>query len=239
MKDEAARIGVVIPALNEEDSIGRVVRRCRSNVPSGVQLRVVVGDNDSSDGTAEAARRAGGEVARAANRGYGSACIEAIRHLGEWPDILLFIDGDGSSRPEESPQLLHPLLRGEADLVLGLRPRDARMTPPQRWGTWLAVKLVNLLWGTAYRDMGPFRAIRRDCLQRLGMVDRTWGWTIEMQILAAERGLRTLEVPVSWDRRLAGVSKISGTVGGVLRAGARILWTVASHRATRSTRVAG
>jgi glycosyltransferase involved in cell wall biosynthesis len=234
---DGVRLGIIIPALNEDASIAQVVRRCRDNVPAGVLCRIVVGDNDSSDRTADTAEAAGAEVVRAAIRGYGSACLEAIRHLGDWPDVLVFVDGDGSSRPEELPRLLGPLIRGEVDLVLGSRPWDSGMTPPQRWGTWLAVGLLNLLWGTSYRDMGPFRGIRRARLRRLGMTDKTWGWTIEMQILAAERGVPTLELPVSWDRRIAGASKISGTVIGALRAGARILWTIGRYRATRATRI--
>ncbi len=230
------RLGIIIPALNEEATVGQVVGRCLRAANRWGQVRVVVADNGSSDRTAARARAAGAELVPVDARGYGSACLGAIRYLGAWPDLLVFLDADGSSRPEEIPRLLHPLVEGQADLVLGRRPAGAAMTLPQRWGTRLAVLLVNLRWGTGYHDMGPFRAIRRSSLERLAMSDRTWGWTIEMQILARCRRLRVKEVPVSWEARLAGKSKISGTVSGVLRAGCKILWTVGRYALRRTGR---
>ncbi|GAB4111222.1 MAG: glycosyltransferase family 2 protein [Acidobacteriota bacterium] len=227
--DVDLRLGIVIPALNEELTVAQVVTRCRESTREWGQVRVVVADNGSTDRTALLAQEAGAEVVQVRRRGYGNACLGALDHLGEWPDVLVFLDADGSSPPEEIPRLLQPLADGHADLVLGRRPAGAAMTPPQRWGTRLAVWLVNRRWGADYHDMGPFRAIRRQVLAELAMTDRTWGWTIEMQILACRKGVRFLEVPVSWEPRLAGRSKISGTLSGVMRAGGRILWTVGRY----------
>jgi glycosyltransferase involved in cell wall biosynthesis len=223
------RIGIVIPAFDEEEAVGQVVGRCKQAVASLGAARIVVCDNDSRDRTASVARQAGAEVVHARPRGYGTACLAAIAHLGSWPDILIFLDADGSSRPEEMERLLEPVLTNQADLVIGVRPRNASMTPPQLWGNRLATQLVARHWGRSFADLGPFRAIRRVSYERLAMSDPTWGWTIEMQILAVLCGLRVQEVSVSWDRRLAGVSKISGTVCGVIRAGTRILWTIARY----------
>lgn len=233
------KIGVVIPAFNEESSIGIVVWRVRKTLEPELQFRVVVCDNGSQDGTAVAAASAGGEVCTVDRRGYGAACSGGLEHLGEWPDAIVFLDGDGSSRPEEIPLLLQPIRDGEVDLVIGARSAKANMTAPQRWGTRLAVWLINARWGSEYRDMGPFRAIRRESLAGLGMKDRTWGWTLELQILATLRNLRVREVQAAWDPRISGKSKISGTLSGVVRAGFRILWTFllyAPKRKRRATR---
>jgi len=231
---ESRRLGIVIPAFNEEESIGLIVDRCliAANVLGSV--RVIVCDNGSQDSTAIIARNAGAEIVHVDRKGYGAACQGGISYLANWPDILIFVDADGSSQPEEIPALIEPVIRGVADLVIGRRPWSAPMTPPQRWGTWLAVKLVNSFWRSDFTDMGPFRCIDRESLNRLGMRDQTWGWTIEMQILAQMKGLRVQEVPVSWDERMAGTSKISGTFCGVIKAGSRILWTVARYAFTGS-----
>ena len=225
----AIRLGVIIPAHNEEGSVAGIVGRVLESLPDGFVGRVVVTDNRSTDQTALRAANAGAEVVREEQRGYGAACRAAIASLGTWPQIHLFLDADGSSRPEEMLRLLEPIANDEADLVLGVRPADAPMTAPQRWGSQLAVTLVDWRWRYRYRDMGPFRAIRRESFESLGMRDQTWGWTIEMQILALLTGLKISEVEVSWVRRLSGVSKISGTVVGVSRAGVRILWTIARY----------
>ncbi len=229
-------IGVIIPALDEEASVGQVVERVLSSVRPLGTARVLVADNGSRDGTSRVAREAGAETIRVLPRGYGAACLGAIRELGDWPEIVVFLDADGSSSPEESDRLIAPVLSGKAEAVLGCRTSTVAMTAPQKLGTRLAVKLINLLWGTGYRDMGPFRCLRREALGRLAMTDLTWGWTIEMQIRLAEEGCRVLEVPVSWNRRLAGKSKISGSVTGVLRAGGKILWTVARYAWSRNSR---
>ncbi len=223
------RVGFVIPACNEESTVGSIVQRCAGAIPEDLEVRICVVDNDSTDATAAVAAQAGAEVVHARPRGYGLACQKGIEHLADWAGILLFSDADGSSRPEESERLLRPLLLGRADLVIGVRPSDAPMTLPQRWGTRLAARLIQLRWGQKISDIGPFRAISTSSLRRLGMRDRTWGWTVEMQILALLAGLRIEEVPVSWEARIAGQSKISGTISGVLRAGARILWTLAKY----------
>ena len=221
------KIGVVIPANDEELSVGQVVERCRESAESFGSCRVVVCDNNSSDRTASVARAAGAEVVFARQRGYGNACLTAIDRLGSWPDVLVFVDADGSSRPEEMGSLLRPIRDQGVEFVLGSRPSGSPMTLPQRWGNGLATRLVSFRWGHTFSDLGPFRAIRLSSYRRLGMQDRTWGWTVEMQILAVLSALSMKEVSVSWDQRMAGVSKISGTVSGVVRAGAKILWTIA------------
>ncbi|MFQ5739124.1 MAG: glycosyltransferase family 2 protein [Acidobacteriota bacterium] len=222
-------IAVVIPAFDEQPAIGTVVRRCHAAARGLGTPRVVVADNGSTDGTGEAAAAAGAEVVVVRPRGYGRACLGAAAHLGQWPSVLVFVDGDGSCRPEEMSRLLQPIRAGEADLVIGCRSSNAALTFPQRWGTWLATRLIGWRWGRHFSDIGPFRAIRLDAYNRLGMRDVTWGWTVEMQILALLKGLRIRQVEVSWDPRLAGFSKISGTVSGVWRAGVKILWTIARY----------
>lgn len=219
--------------------MGDVVGRCFEAARSLGPVRVMVGDNNSTDGTAAAARASGAEVVRVTRRGYGAACRGAIASLGDWPEVLVFMDADGSSRPEEIPRLLAPVFREGLDLVVGRRPPGCPMTPPQRWGTWLAVEVMALRWGRFYSDIGPFRAIRRTAFEKLGMRDQTWGWTVEMQVMALLQGLRVGEVPVSWEKRLAGVSKISGTALGVARAGARILWTLVRYSLQRRSGPAG
>lgn len=231
-------VGVIIPAFNEESSIGIVVRRVIKTLEPEFRFRVVVCDNGSRDRTAEAAASAGAEVCAVPKRGYGAVCTGGLEHLGEWPDVIVFLDGDGSSRPEEIPLLLRPIRDAEVDLVLGERTRKAHMTAPQRWGTGLAVWLMNARWGSRYRDMGPFRAIRRKSLVGLGMKDQTWGWTLEMQILALLRNLGVREVQVAWEPRISGASKISGTLSGVVRAGCRILWTFLLYAPKRKRREA-
>jgi len=227
------RIGVVIPALNEEQAVGRVI----ADIPAWVDEIVVV-DNGSHDGTAQAARGAGARVVAERERGYGAACQAGIHALSA-PDIVVFLDGDYSDRPEEMAALIDPIVAGEADFVVGSRVRGQRgpgaLTPQQRFGNWLACRLIRRIWGTICSDLGPFRAIRTDALQGLNLKDRAYGWTVEMQLKAAERGLKYLEVPVSYRARI-GVSKISGTLRGSLLAGITILTVIArsAWRAHRS-----
>ncbi len=225
-------LAVIIPALNEAATVGVVVREVLDDTGDW-STRVVVADNGSQDETGRVAREAGAEVVRASPHGYGLACLTALGHLSDWPDILLFLDADGSSRAAEIPSLLSPIRDRAADLVIGCRPDRSAMTLPQRWGTRLAISLIRWRWGYHFQDMGPFRAIRHDAYAMLGMRDRTWGWTVEMQILAVLRGLSILEVPVAWLPRQAGVSKISGTLSGVTRAGGRILWTILRYSLRR------
>ena len=220
------RIGVVIPARDEERAIAKVI----AGVPGWVD-HIIVADNGSMDDTAAATRAAGARVVSEPTAGYGAACLAGIAALPE-VDIVVFIDGDNSDFPEDMADLVDPILSGEAEMVIGsrvLEPVEAgALTPQQRWGNWLATRLIRLIWGADFTDLGPFRAISRDALARLDMADRTYGWTVEMQIKAAEQGLRFVEVPVRYRRRI-GVSKISGTVRGVVLAGVKILSMIAGR----------
>lgn len=225
-------IAVVIPALNEEQSIPLVL----GALPSAWVDAVLVVDNGSSDRTAQVARANGATVVSEPRRGYGSACLRGLAELagrpGGPPDVVVFLDADYSDHPGELPLLVLPILDGDFDLVLGSRLsgcRDPGAMPPQSvWGNRLACYLMRRLLGAHYTDLGPFRAIRWEALERLGMADRDFGWTIEMQIKAARQGLRVREVPVSYRRRV-GTSKISGTVRGTILAGSKILLTIARY----------
>lgn len=218
------RIGVVIPALDEEQAIGRVI----ADIPEWVD-EIIVADNGSRDRTAEAAREAGARVVHEGERGYGAACQAGIRAL-KAADIVVFLDGDHSDYPQEMAAVVDPIAAGTADFVVGSRVKGSAepgaLTPQQRFGNWLACLLIQRLWGVAYSDLGPFRAIRRDSLVTLSMADRAYGWTVEMQLKAAKAGLRYLEVPVSYRPRI-GVSKVSGTLRGSLMAGITILRLIA------------
>lgn len=217
------RISVVIPALNEEAAIGRVL----AAIPAWVD-EVVVVDNGSTDATPEVAREMGARVVREPQRGYGAACLAGIKALIR-PDIVVFLDGDFSDHPEEMDRLVDLLAADQADLVIGSRVLGHRqpgaLTPQARFGNWLACLLIWLLWDITYTDLGPFRAVRFSALRGLNMQDRNYGWTVEMQIKAATRRLRVLEVPVSYRRRV-GQSKISGTIRGIVGAGTKILATI-------------
>lgn len=224
------KIGVIIPARDEVSCVAGVVGDCLSERAAGDAMRVVVCDNGSTDDTAAVARRAGAEVVHERMRGYGAACLCAIEHLADWPDVFLFVDGDGSCDCTKFDELLDPLRQDLADLVIGWRfPETGAMTWPQRIGSRLFSGLVALRWGVTSHDLGPCRAITRRALEELAMRDRTWGWTLEMQIKAVVRGLRVVEVPVRWRRRRSGRSKISGTFGGALRACSKISVTFARY----------
>jgi glycosyltransferase involved in cell wall biosynthesis len=229
-------IDVVIPALDEERALPYVL----TDIPRPPVRRVVVADNGSEDRTAEVARDWGAEVVTERRRGYGAACFRALEHLAEDPpDIVVFLDGDHSDHPEEIPRLVEPIARGEAELVVGSRTLGARtrgaLTPQQLVGNAIACRALRAMYGVSYTDLGPFRAITWSALERLDMRDRDFGWTVEMQLKAAQQGLAHVEVPVSYRRRV-GVSKISGTVRGTLSAGGKILYTLASHLRSRSER---
>jgi glycosyltransferase involved in cell wall biosynthesis len=219
-------VGVVIPALNEAGAIGAVI----GEIPDWVD-RVVVADNGSTDGTDEAARRAGATVVSEPERGYGAACLAGIAAVGA-VDVVVFLDGDYSDYPADMGALVDPIVAGEADLVLGSRTLGEReagaLTPQQVFGNWLATRLIGRIWGLRFTDLGPFRAIRRSALERLAMADRDYGWTVEMQIKAARLGLACREVPARYRRRI-GRSKVSGTIKGTFRAGTKILWLIGSN----------
>lgn len=213
---------VVIPALDEEASLPLVL----AELPE--VGGVVVVDNGSRDRTAEVAREGGAEVVLEPRRGYGSACQAGIRRaraLGA--EVLVILDADHSDHPEELPLLVGPILRDQADMVLGDRTRLAEpgsLFPQQRYGNALATFLIARVTGHRYADMGPFRAVRMSAVEAMGLVDENYGWNVEMQIKAVRLGLRVREVPVRYRKRI-GVSKISGTVKGTLRAGAKIIYS--------------
>ena len=214
-------IGVVIPALNEELAIGRVL----ADIPVWVD-HIVVADNGSTDATRAVAKAAGATVVMEPVRGYGAACQAGIAALGRSADIIVFIDGDYSDDGRELGLLVDPIVAGIAQFVVGSRVLGRReagaLSPQQRAGNWLACHLIAVLFGARFTDLGPFRAIDADALRNLVMRDMAFGWTVEMQIKAARAKLAMCEVPVSYRARI-GVSKISGTLSGAVRAGTTIL----------------
>lgn len=222
-------VDVIIPALNEEAALPSVL----CDIPRPPVRRVVVADNGSTDRTAARALENGAELVHEPERGYGAACLKALAHLADDPpDIVVFLDGDYSDHPDEIEALIAPILARDAELVIGSRAHGSRergaLSPQQRVGNAIACRALRLFYGVRYSDLGPFRAIRWQTLQALGMVDRNYGWTVEMQIKAAKRGVRYCEVPVSYRRRI-GVSKVSGTLRGSLGAGAKILWLLGRY----------
>jgi glycosyltransferase involved in cell wall biosynthesis len=230
-------VAVIIPALNEEQSLPLVL----GDLPP-VRQRIVV-DNGSTDATAEVAAARGATVVAESQRGYGAACLRGLDTLrqsiaegAEPPEIVVFLDADYSDHPECLPELVVPIFEGRADFVLGSRllgQRQAGAMPPQSvYGNRLACFLMRHLFGVRYTDLGPFRAIRYDRLCDLQMSDRNFGWTVEMQIKAARQGLRVLEIPVPYRCRV-GSSKISGTLRGTVRAGTKILYTIAKYSLKR------
>ncbi|QDS98407.1 glycosyltransferase family 2 protein [Adhaeretor mobilis] len=235
---------VVIPALNEDQSLPKVLADLP---PVGC---VIVADNGSTDATASKARAAGAIVVREPRRGYGSACLAGLAKLEELivsgqlptPKVVAFIDADYSDHPEEMPRLVEPILDGEAEIVIGSRilgKREQGALPPQsRYGNTLACFLMRVLFGIRYTDLGPFRAIQYQALRDLNMCDVGFGWTIEMQIKAAQATLAYLEVPVSYRCRI-GQSKITGTLRGCVSAGAKILYTIAKYAVRRDSPASG
>jgi glycosyltransferase involved in cell wall biosynthesis len=221
-------IDIIIPAYNEEKSIIHVIR----DIPKKNVRDIIVCNNASTDRTAEVAIENGATVVNQPQRGYGNACLAGMAYIAqkaEKPDIIVFLDGDYSDYPEELLLLIAPITEGVAEMVIGSRALGAResgsMTPQQVFGNWLATRLIKLFFNYTFTDLGPFRAIRYDSLLKIGMVDRNYGWTVEMQIKAAKLKMPCVEIPVTYRKRI-GVSKVSGTVKGTIMAGYKIILTI-------------
>ncbi|WPZ12072.1 glycosyltransferase family 2 protein [Roseivirga spongicola] len=228
MKREKPEIRVIIPAFNEERSVAHVVK----DIPSEWVEEVIVVNNASTDNTVEVAQQAGATVLTEMTPGYGNACLKGIEYITkELPttDIVVFLDGDYSDYPQQLPEVVSPIIERDFDLVIGSRALGRResgsMTVPQVFGNWLATTLLKWFYGVKFTDLGPFRAIKYDKLMEIGMVDRDYGWTVEMQLKAAKHKLKCTEVAVNYKRRI-GVSKVSGTVKGTVMAGYKILYTI-------------
>ncbi|HYP15112.1 MAG TPA: glycosyltransferase family 2 protein [Bryobacteraceae bacterium] len=220
------RTALIIPALNEEPVIGSTL----ASIPPGLFDTIIVADNGSSDATGAIARSSGATVVREEERGYGAACLCALRSLPPGTDIVLFMQADLSEDPAQAGLLLEPIQSGCADMVMGCRTGTAvepgAVLLHQRFGNWLATSLIRCLYGVKYKDLGPFRAIRVQALERLGMQECNYGWTVEMQIRAIQENLRVLEVPVSYRLRAAGENKVSGNLKASILAGIKIISTI-------------
>jgi len=219
---------VIIPAFNEQNAVGLVI----DDISSELVGEVIVVDNGSTDNTWKTAKDRGATVLKEEIRGYGQACLKGISYINQCeqkPEVVVFIDGDYSDYPEEMEKLVKPIIEDKADFVIGSRALGEResgsMTVPQVFGNWLATSLIKWFYGAKFTDLGPFRAIRYKKLMEIGMEDTTYGWTVEMQLKAAKFGLRSIEVPVGYRKRI-GFSKISGTVSGTIKAGYKIIWTI-------------
>lgn len=229
---QTPNIAVIIPAYNEENSVGKVVRA----LPKELLETIVVVNNNSNDQTSIRAQEAEAVVVDERRQGYGFACLKGMEYLSQLPhspDIVVFIDADFSDHPEELPLLVAPILEREVAMVIGSRALGAKergsMTPQQLFGNWLATRMIRWLYGVRYTDLGPFRAIRYRDLLALNMQDQTYGWTVEMQVKAAKQGLTIEEIPVSYRVRV-GQSKISGTIKGTILAGYKIITTILKYR---------
>lgn len=223
-------ITVIIPAYNEEQSIGKVI----ADIPRSIVEHVIVVNNNSNDSTVEVAKKAGAIVLDEPRRGYGWACLKGIEHSKTLKtEIIVFLDGDYSDYPQEIPDVLAPIFETDMDMVIGSRVLGKRekgsLTPQQVFGNWLATKLIRLFYRAKFTDLGPFRAIKSKSLEQLKMSDKTYGWTIEMQIKAAKHKMKFCEVPVNYKKRI-GVSKVSGTVKGTVLAGIKIIFAVFKYR---------
>lgn len=216
-------VGVVIPVKNEAAALPGVL----AAIPVW-NTEIIVADANSTDGSREIAARHGAVVALEPRPGYGRACLTALATMPP-VDVIVFLDGDASDDPSEMAALLTPIADGSAEFVVGSRTLGEReagaLTPQQLFGNWLACLLIRLFWGARFTDLGPFRAIRRETLAQLALTDENYGWTVEMQVRAAKHGVRTVEIPVRYRRRI-GVSKVSGTIRGVIGAGAKILYVI-------------
>ena len=223
------KIAVIIPALNEEESIAHVI----AEVPRDLVQEIVVVDNGSTDRTAEVARSAGAEVVREERQGYGYACAAGVASAGDRFDVIVFMDGDGSDDASQMRALVEPIERGQADLVLGSRVLGTAvrgaLLPHQRLGNALTTALVRLLYGRRLTDLPPLKAIRRSLLVELGMREMTYGWTVEMIVKSARRGGRIVEIPVPARARIGGQSKVSGTIRGTILAAYYLLRTTIKY----------
>ena len=222
------KVVVIIPAFNEEKAIGKVL----NSIPNDLVEEVVVVDNNSTDQTGVEVKKAGATLLHEKRKGYGYACLKGIDYFEKKelkPDVVVFIDADHSDYPEEMSSLLAPIQNESMDLVIGSRALGNRergsMTIPQIFGNWLATGMLKLFYKVTFTDLGPFRAIRWESLMQLGMRDKTFGWTVEMQVKAAKMNMKCTEVPVNYRRRI-GKSKVSGTVKGTIMAGYKIIWTI-------------
>jgi len=219
------KITVIIPAFNEELSIGKVI----GDIPDMVSEIIVV-DNNSTDATSKVAKNAGATVLFENRKGYGYACLQGMDYIknssNKIPDIVVFLDGDYSDFPEELTRLVNPIIHNDFDFVVGARAKKLRvkgaMTLPQRFGNRLATSLMTLLFNSTFTDLGPFRAIKYNKLLALEMADKTYGWTVEMQLKALKKKYSYMEIEVPYRNRI-GVSKVSGTVKGAVFAGYKIL----------------
>jgi glycosyltransferase involved in cell wall biosynthesis len=228
MNSDQAIIDVIIPVFNEEDSIGRVI----ADIPTGIVRDIIVCNNASTDKTGLVALNKGATVVNQPERGYGNACLKGLEHIERKqvkPDIVVFLDGDYSDYPSEMIDIVNPIITENVDLVIGSRAlgemEKGAMMPQQIFGNWLAITLIKLFFDYEFSDLGPFRAIKYSALQKINMVDKNFGWTVEMQVKAAKEKLIIREIPVSYRKRI-GESKVSGTVKGTILAGYKILWTI-------------
>jgi len=226
----SAIIDVIIPAYNEQDSIGNVLR----DIPKELVREIIVCNNASTDNTKSVALENGATVVDQPLKGYGNACLKGIAHIkakssNEQPDIVVFLDGDYSDHPEEMTKLVAPIIKKDMDMVIGSRTlgemESGAMMPQQIFGNWLATNLIRLFYSYNFTDLGPFRAIKWNQLVAIEMQDKTFGWTVEMQVKAAKHKLKCTEVAMTYRKRI-GVSKVSGTLKGTILAGHKILWTI-------------
>ncbi len=219
------KISVIIPALNEEESIGQVL----NDIPGEIVEEIIVVDNGSNDNTVTVAKNLGASVVLEPLKGYGAACLRGISMLKQDTDIVVFLDADYSDYPQDLHTVVKPIVTGEAEMVIGSRMSGTRgkgaLLPQAIFGNKLATFLIRLFWGFKYTDLGPFRAIKYKDLLVLNMIDKNFGWTVEMQIKALKKGLRIMEVPVRYRKRI-GKSKITGTFSGTMSAGIKIIYTI-------------
>ena len=219
------KISIIIPALNEEESIGQVL----NDIPGEIVEEVIVVDNGSSDNTVTVSKGLGANVKLEPLKGYGAACLRGISTLKQDTDIVVFLDADYSDYPQDLHTVVKPIINDNADMVIGSRMSGERergaLLPQAIFGNKLATFLIRLFWGFKYTDLGPFRAIKYRDLLALNMIDKNFGWTVEMQIKALKKGLRIVEVPVRYRKRI-GKSKITGTFSGTVRAGVKIIYTI-------------